>query len=387
MGSSRLEKFRSVAALAASLCLMASGGEAPPSPESADAQRPRGVFHAIEAQASWAEARLARALTEMRARRKDSAAARTGLFMFDSGGWRRRRAEEALPADLVLLVHGLDEPGDIWSDLAPALADAGLAVTRFDYPNDQAVVRSADLLAASLRAMKAHGAQRVSIVAHSMGGLVSRETLSREGVFGGADTTNEPADFPDIPRLLMCGTPNTGASSAVLQPLSELRERIVRLAHGDCTSAADLFDLVSDGAGEAARDLAVGSSFLEALNARPHPPGVTITCIVAELAPAERNLLDDLLESPRITRWLGSARSARLQRIFRMARNEIGDGLVPVASARLKGVDDVVFVYANHRTMLMTLPGEAMLSRLTGQPVAPPPAIREIIARLAGRHE
>ncbi|MFW5815821.1 MAG: alpha/beta hydrolase, partial [Wenzhouxiangella sp.] len=48
--------------------------------------------------------------------------------------------------DLILL-HGLDEPGGIWDEMAAAMAEAGLAAWEFRYPNDQAIARSADLLA------------------------------------------------------------------------------------------------------------------------------------------------------------------------------------------------------------------------------------------------
>jgi hypothetical protein len=41
---------------------------------------------------------------------------------------------ERTPARLVLLVHGMDEPGGIWDDLAPALAAAGHAVARRSTP-------------------------------------------------------------------------------------------------------------------------------------------------------------------------------------------------------------------------------------------------------------
>ena len=47
----------------------------------------------------------------------------------------------------LVLIHGLDEPGDIWDDLAPALTAAGHAVWEYRYPNDQGIERSADWLA------------------------------------------------------------------------------------------------------------------------------------------------------------------------------------------------------------------------------------------------
>ena len=36
----------------------------------------------------------------------------------------------------VVLAHGLDEPGNLWADLGPALAENGFNVLEFRYPND-----------------------------------------------------------------------------------------------------------------------------------------------------------------------------------------------------------------------------------------------------------
>ena len=50
---------------------------------------------------------------------------------------------------VVMLVHGLDEPGGIWDQLAPALVADGHTVVRFEYANDQAIAISAgDLIEA-----------------------------------------------------------------------------------------------------------------------------------------------------------------------------------------------------------------------------------------------
>ena len=43
----------------------------------------------------------------------------------------------------VILVHGLDEPGKIWMNLAPALFEEGFPVWILTYPNDQPVSKSA----------------------------------------------------------------------------------------------------------------------------------------------------------------------------------------------------------------------------------------------------
>lgn len=50
-----------------------------------------------------------------------------------------------LPKPVVLLIHGLDEPGRVWLNLAPVLDDKGYTVMFMSYPNDQKIRASAGL--------------------------------------------------------------------------------------------------------------------------------------------------------------------------------------------------------------------------------------------------
>ena len=70
-------------------------------------------------------------------------------LMAPDDGWHGLHQRAAGDADSlqVVLIHGLDEPGDIWDDLVPALHTAGFDVWEFRYPNDQGVDRSAEYLA------------------------------------------------------------------------------------------------------------------------------------------------------------------------------------------------------------------------------------------------
>ena len=80
-----------------------------------------------------------------------------------------RAIEGEAPRRIVLLLHGLDEPGQIFDDLAPALSDAGYHVARFDYPNDQSPARSAELLGEALVALRAWGTEHIDLLPHSLG--------------------------------------------------------------------------------------------------------------------------------------------------------------------------------------------------------------------------
>ena len=66
-----------------------------------------------------------------------------GLFYFE--GDREVPGRLALERKSVVLVHGLDDPGKVWQNLAPALVEEDFNVWLMQYPNDQPVVESAQL--------------------------------------------------------------------------------------------------------------------------------------------------------------------------------------------------------------------------------------------------
>lgn len=243
------------------------------------------------------------------------------------------------PDPLIVLIHGLDEPGEIWDELAPQLHAAGYRVARFEYPNDQAISDSASLLVHHLELLRSAGTRHVSIVAHSMGGLVARDALTRPD--------RDPSVRPDVDRLITVGTPNHGSSWVRGRIVGEARERAVRL-YDRARHGRTLFpeSAASASAGQAGADLLPDSLYLRELNSRPLP-GTPITLIYAAISDAAGPATDAL-----------------------------GDGVVSVDSARLDGVSDVVLLEATHRSMLRTLVR-------TPDSNNPPPAFSTIFSRLA----
>lgn len=294
----------------------------------------------------------------------------------------------AAPNRVVLLVHGLDESGDIWDDLAPAAAAAGHAIVRFEYPNDQPIAISADAFADALATLRARGVAEVDIVAHSMGGLVVRDVLTRPALYA-SDARATPR-LPAITRVIAMGTPHQGSPWARLQPIAEGLELLARIeAMGD---TAPLLAAIAghDADGRAARDLHAGSDFLSALDARPQPTHVDITSIVGDLHAArtveglvdwkatERRLAP-LLGQPRATDWTTRAMLATLT-----ASQTLGDGVVPTDSAvwpALKA-SHVVIVRAGHRGMIRASSPDTRLASL-GLTLDPTPAIPVILDALA----
>ncbi len=322
----------------------------------------------------------------------------------------------------VLLIHGLDEPGIIWDDLAPAAAAAGFEVWELRYPNDQGIDRSADLLAEQWGALPDD--RPVILIGHSMGGLVARDFITRWRHPVGASPRIEGAP---VAGLIMVGTPNQGSPWARLRIWLELREHFEDAQR----RRFSLFAGLRDGLGEAKIDLRPGSAFLEALNARPWPASVPRAIIGAQLlespssspspSPApqrpaqpldqgrealprqmteqttdqktdpragqsDRQSADPFTDEPAdplpesiragldaLAAEVGSEPlRAKLDAWLRALGDGLGDGAVSVDSLRLEGAPEPLIVNGAHRTMLRRL--------FAGDPT--PPAIAPIIAQL-----
>ena len=296
---------------------------------------------------------------------QSQAASKDGFIRwFSQREWIHEQDWEGIIQDStpVLLIHGLDEPGGIWDDAAPALAHEGYQVLRFDYPNDQAIHTSAKGLHKALTRLHEQGITKLNIVAHSMGGLIARESLTHPQM---GDSTGSIASIR-INRLILCGTPNEGSPWAKLRAVGDLRERVYKWIASEDLDPTIFTSLSDDGDGEAGVDLLPDSEFLVALNAREMPESVKTTCIVA-----------------RIVEPIATSSNPKLDQ----AANTLGDGVVAVESATLDSCEDIVQLTANHRTMLRTIIFEEGWRTMVGSEEAPePPAIRVILDRLGQDH-
>ncbi len=269
------------------------------------------------------------------------AAAEFGWRQFAGGKWGV--LPEQMPERAVVLVHGVDDPGKVWMNLGPAVAKTGYTACEFRYPNDQPIRASAAYLLHSLAELRARGVKEVVIVAHSMGGLVSREMLTNPEI-GYADSA-KAGGAPTVKHLVMLGTPNHGSPLARVRFAAELRDQCVRLFNG----GAHLLSGFVDGTGEAGTDLLPDSEFLKALNARPNPPGIALSIIAGVASPVSKEALE------RMAKTAGAepdpARRAALERLrdeMETLAEGVGDGCVSVTSAKLEGVTDIVTVPGTH---------------------------------------
>ncbi|PIE63778.1 MAG: hypothetical protein CSA26_11290, partial [Desulfobacterales bacterium] len=176
-----------------------------------------------------------------------------------------QRTKKRRKAPPVILVHGLDEPGKVWMNLAPALYQAGYDVWIMEYPNDQPVTQSSQLFLKELQQLAREEIAEISIIAHSMGGLVTRELLTNPDL--GYSELSHVHRVPKVTTFIMVGTPNHGSQMVRFRVFLELRDQFSRCIAGQCGVLNGIFD----GAGEAKADLLPESDFLEALNKRPLP--------------------------------------------------------------------------------------------------------------------
>jgi pimeloyl-ACP methyl ester carboxylesterase len=114
----------------------------------------------------------------------------------------------------VVLIHGIFRSSKCMSTIADSLRKAGYEVFPFNYPSTQvSIPDAAEYLNKSIQSLE--GLEEIDIVAHSMGGLVTRAYFAKH-------------QDPRIKRVVFMGTPHHGAELADLL----YRNIFVRAASG-----------------------------------------------------------------------------------------------------------------------------------------------------------
>jgi pimeloyl-ACP methyl ester carboxylesterase len=253
---------------------------------------------------------------------------------------------------MVVLVHGLDCDRSNWYSMAQLLLDQGYQVAYFTYASDGPLEESAQLLTRDMTALREHfPVMSIDVIAHSMGGLVARRYIEGDDYAGGVD------------HLILLGTPNFGTKWAAYRLALEVQEHYNLWRHEKDWSPTWM---ITDGLGEAGRDLKPDSYFLTQLNERPRRPGVAYTIIAGSQSPVYTigaNTLDGAADwiPQRAQTWWGfrQAESA-LHHKAEHLREHVGksDGPVNVKSTRLAGVDDLVVLPCDHAALQLPLNGK-----------------------------
>ena len=249
----------------------------------------------------------------------------------------------------VILVHGLDESGKLWMNLAPVLVKEGFSVWIMKYPNDQPITESAQFFLKHLKLHNVSGKGSISIVAHSMGGLVAREMLT-DPALSYAERADK-GELPAVELLIMVGTPNHGSGLAQFRVFTEFRDQLKNIFKGNYHWLQGIID----GAGEAGIDLIPGSKFLVSLNSRPHPRNVSMLVIAGVISPGQKNENEKFAHNLEV-KLPGDTRVAakKMENVLLSVSKQVGDGLVSVNSARLSGVP-LNIVQGTHLSMIRNI--------------------------------
>lgn len=258
--------------------------------------------------------------------------------------WKTCRPDDPL----VIAIHGYNSGPAAAAELLDLPRAEGLPCGVFHYPNDQAVTDSANLLSNELKDLIRLAPERnVAIVAHSMGGVLSRAVVE--------DPQLDPGN---VARLIMISPPNHGSELARFAVLADVGEFVGGLVDRD--EFRSIFDAVEDGLGEAPVDLEPGSVFLAKLNRRGRNPNVKYSILTGTSAPissqdmkAVRGRLSQLSSRSRWVKFMVSNLDNNLARLDEVVDGR-GDGVVSYKRARLNGVDDIVALRFGHNHPIAT---------------------------------
>ncbi len=247
---------------------------------------------------------------------------------------------------LCIFVHGLNSRSSMMKPLAEMIKKEGFAVGYFDYPNDDQISRSAILFSEELKKHRIRfPTQKISIIAHSMGGLVARKAIE--------DSRLNPGN---VDQLIMICTPNQGSNLAKVAIGQDVWEHFASGA-GALPSLSRLQSSLADGVNDAATDLQPDSKFLAELNKLPRNKSVRYSSLLGNNGTIKKNQVESLAK--RIEKWSLDSKWVKL--VTRNGLKKIedfseiiegkGDGVVAVEAAALKGVEDVKVFGVTHRSM------------------------------------
>lgn len=150
----------------------------------------------------------------------------------------------------VLLVHGLEGSYPYWNKTIENIGETNLDIWQFYYPPDGEIQTSGTMERRAIQDLldgnivdQSYNSFRVSVVAHSMGGLVTRSNIQ-----------SYPSSDTRIEKFLMLGTPNNGSYSSYRFYHQKILGEIISLVRG------------SDNEAPAYKQMVPNSDFIHELN-------------------------------------------------------------------------------------------------------------------------
>ena len=252
---------------------------------------------------------------------------------------------------VVLLVHGFNSTTSQMSNLAKAIEkdlqkeNSNVEVACFDYASHNGIAAAAAGLEKSLQTLIDKNPDvSISLVTHSMGGIVSRVMVEKK-------------DFAmaQIKRLIMVAPPNHGTQLAGLPAGNASLDSL--FAKIDQTGIRQALKTVVSLANVAIDDLNPDSKCLKELNSGERNAKIEYSIILGDrgvLAASQTNLLKQFakqLSDEQLDNG-GDELSSLLKTLPPELITGQGDGVVSVESGKLSGVDDTVVMSFQHSELL-----------------------------------
>ncbi len=277
----------------------------------------------------------------------------SGLRPFFESATETDTSELESAKHIVVLVHGFNSSNDRMNTLAQRIKKSGTrkdprTVARFDYVTSDGVQTAADLLDQELRQLVAKNPDcQISLVTHSMGGLVSRAVIEREAF-----------DVTQVKRIIMIAPPNHGTNLADLPPNTD--QFITLLSQFDVNGIRQALQDLAAEANLAIEDLQPSSEILGELNDLERNPNIHYSILLGNqglLTVAQNKKLNQLARRmQKADQQLIVQGGRELAALMTLLAGEIvspkGDGVVSVDSGKLDQVDDTLVMKFRHSDLL-----------------------------------
>ncbi len=267
-------------------------------------------------------------------------------------------AGNTAPPRIVIVTPGLHSPVKSAEDMALVLHKrTNLPMCVFRYPNDGPIAESSQWLIAEL--VKLHSqypTSKLTIISHSMGGLVARGAIELARL-DDSNSRGSVATRVGLDQLIQICPPNHGSGLSDYGPLLEAFEGLYNLTQRreDGRRNRVLVKMIADGFNEASADLNPKSEILAALNQGSRAAGVRYTILAGDagpLKPGMTSLLGNVWDRVASAVDGPPGVDARVRDVLNCTELQRGkgDGVVSVESARLADVEDFQLFEMHHLT-------------------------------------